>query len=70
MANFSLGSEINPFEMTVAIAQRRLKPELKILKSKRLKNPQKVHVIQLLCQPGLKRQREHAPFEFSVTLRA
>ena len=62
MANFSPGSERNSFEMTVAIARRRLQPGLKILKPNRLKNPQKVHVIQMLCQPGLKRQREHAPF--------
>ena len=25
-----------------------------------LKNPPKVHVIEMECQPGLKRQREHA----------
>ena len=25
-----------------------------------VKNPSKVHVIEMKCQPGLKRQREHA----------
>ena len=72
MENFSPGSERNLLEMKVAITWKKLQPGLKILawfqitglgfsaRPNGLKNTQKVHVIEMKFQPGLKKEREHA----------
>ena len=65
----SPGSVRNPLEMKVTTAWRRFQLGMKILArflkpswdwANELKIPQKVHVIEMECQPRLKRQREHA----------
>ena len=53
--DFSPGSERNPLKMKVAVTYGE-----GLARPNGLKNPQKVHVIEMKFQPGLKKEREHA----------